>query len=141
MHLGIVVSGLAKYVHYVTDGVAGIIGPVDNFHHGFVATLATFEAVARDEDVAIECAAFGEQEGIVALYLEETYEGVVGALENLYHLALGHATATAAGKKTHAYAITVQGVHGIALGNVYRLFVGLGSEEYTPVTATLDSAH
>ena len=141
VHLHVVVASFTKDVHYLTYGVAGSLGPLYNLHYGLVAALAALELVARDEDVIVERAALGEQEGIVALHLEDTYESIVGPLEDLHHLAFGHAAATAAGKEAHAHAVAMQGVHRVTLGNVYRLLVLLGGEEDAAAASALDGAY
>ena len=138
VHLYIIVTSLTKDVHHMTYGVACILGPFHNLHHRLVATLAALELVARDEDVVVERTALGKQEGIVAFHLEDAHEGVIGPLDDLYHLALGHATPTTTGKEAHAHTVAMQGMHRVTFGNVYRLVILIGGKENLAIARTLD---
>lgn len=75
MHLGFVVAFLTQHLHYLADGVAGVVGPIDYLHHGFVAIDTAVQHALRDEYVLRQYVGGVDEEGYVVLDLQGADEG------------------------------------------------------------------
>ena len=116
MNLGIVLACHTQHVNHLADGRIGILGPIYNLDNHLVASLATGQSVQRNKDVCGQELAVSGKLGKVFHHLQRTDEHLLLALENLYNLGLRlHAMACSA--DVHQHAVTVQGMHRVALGN------------------------
>ena len=127
VHLGIVLSALAKYVNDLAHGVLAVQWPFKELDNGFVAVLATLEQVLWNEYVVRHKAVLGNEESVVLLYVQFADECVMHTLYNLHHLAFA-STASAAGEERHAYKVVGECVCRVALADEHRLTAVLGVE-------------
>ena len=108
VHLHIVIACRSQHIYHLAKQVLVVgIGPLGNFHHGFVARLAAFESAFRDDDV-VHIEAFGRhEEGHVAFHPQPSYHLILSALKDLDDLCLLHVSLSA-GQKLHPHAVAVE---------------------------------
>ena len=126
MNLGIVFTSNSQHVNHLTDGRVGFLRPFDNLNDHLVARLATSKFVQRDEDVGGEELAVGSELGKIFEHLQRADKHLLLALENLHDFGL-RLQAVACRTDVYQHAVTVQGVHRVALGNHDGLAVIAGS--------------
>ena len=74
MHLHIIVTFLTEHVNHLTHYVLRLLrGPLRDFDDSFVASLATFQFLLRNQDIMHEDIPFGNEEGKVFLHLQLTH--------------------------------------------------------------------
>ena len=140
MDLGIVLTGNTQHVDHFADGRVGVLGPLHNLDDDLVASLAASEFVQRDENISGQELAVGRQLGEVLQHLQRADKHLFLAFQNLHYLGLGfHAVACSADVYQHA--VTVQGVHRVALGHHDGLAVIAGGiDTVLAVTAPDENA-
>ena len=130
VNLGIVLAGAAQDVLDGADWAVGVLGPLDDAHDGLVASGATRQFVERDKDVGGQELAIGGKHSVVLLHIEGAHKHLLFALHNLDDLGLGlHAGTHRA--DVHHHAVTVEGVHRVALSNHDGLATRIVVEHHT----------
>ena len=103
-------------------GIHLVVIPARDACHGLVSVLAAFKPAARYDYVGCQKFRIGHQCGIVAFDFERAYKYLVFLFDYLYDLCFG-ILAFSSGGYNHAYFVTVEGVHGVALGHHYGFVV------------------
>ena len=138
MHLGVVLALVAEDVHHFSGGALCLFGPVGNLHHHLLSVLGPFHTAFGDEDVGGE-RAVGEYEGIVALHLYLSDEGVLGTFHDFDDLRLTCVCASAC-QHRHSYAVAVEGMARIPFADEYFLAAVVGDEHVVAVALLAENA-
>ena len=85
-----------------------------DFHHSFLASLASLELLFRNQDVMHKEVSLCIEEGKVFLNLQDTHSLIVLTLQNLCHDGLFDMILTAC-HIGHLYTVAIKGKHRVAL--------------------------
>ena len=121
VHLHVVVASLSEHVHHFANHVAVVlVGPLDDAHHGVVTVLAAFQLAARNDYAVSQHVCRRDERAEVVVERESSDEGVLGALQNSYHLRLLYVV-LAASHASEAHAVAGESPHRVAFSHEDRL--------------------
>ncbi|CCX44431.1 unknown [Prevotella sp. CAG:1031] len=139
MHLGLILSAHTENIDNLATRVFVVVVPFGYADNGLVACLASFEPVARNENVSCQKFTVGQQISEIFIDFQRADKHLVFLFENFddFSLRLG---STATGGDRHTHTVAVEGVHRVALGHEDSLGILVGYNGVFAVAAAHENA-
>ena len=139
MYFSIVFSGRSQYIHDLSIRIAGPIGPFGDTHDSLISGFSTFKCRFRNKYIICQHLVIGQQECKMFLHLQRSDKYLGSLFNNLDHLAFGIVPSTL-GIDQYPHPVAVHRMHGITLGDEYRLIV-IGNHMIFPIDTPFEPTY
>ena len=139
MYFSIVFSGRSQYIHDLSIRIAGPIGPFGDTHDSLISGFSTFKCRFRNKYIICQHLVIGQQECKMFLHLQRSDKYLGSLFDNLDHLAFG-IVPSALGIDQYPHPVAVHRMHGITLGDEYRLIV-IGNHMIFPIDTPFEPTY